>query len=262
MGVTRNNNRAFTLIEMAVVIGITAIIISFAISVGTAQIEAQKTTITKQRIQFITERISNYARLYRHLPCPADPDLAPNLALSGIGQGTNDSTSPTCVATLQAGSGITNGAVPYKTLGISEAATIDGWGNRIRYVVDEDLVYTGDTWVAGSVQTGYANHGNPTMYTSATSPANDRPVLGNITLEDAGGTTLRNDVAFAVLSHGANGLGAYPADGGSANATTGATGDELSNSTSLTNAVVWSPTIVGGFDDLLLYRTKWQIEGF
>jgi sugar lactone lactonase YvrE len=90
-------------------------------------------------------------------------------------------------------SGVAEGAVPTRALKLPDDYMYDGWGKRFRYAVDPSAT------VAGSI---------PSM-TLSCSP---------ITINDSTGAVRSAAAIYALISHGANGHGAYTSNGVTLNA--------------------------------------------
>jgi len=123
----------FSLIEIAVVLVILAILVTAVGIPLAAQLDQQRTIETQKQLESIKEAIFGFAMANGRLPCPA--------ALAGT-SGVEDGTPSTGVCNTY------SGFVPAATLGLSpldsSGLLVDGWGltqNRIRYAVrDIDIV--------------------------------------------------------------------------------------------------------------------------
>ena len=164
-----NSSRGFTLVEIAVALAIIALLSVGAI--GALQMAIMRTRIaeTREALQAAREAVTAYAVANRSLPCPAAAGA------DGLEQSRAGGSCTT-----------TRGLLPWATLGVRG---VDGWGNRIGYMVSPALVKA---------------------------PA-DRIRLENtgdiqIVLRDAAGNEISAAtsaaVAFALWSHGQNGRGA------------------------------------------------------
>ncbi len=235
----------FSLLELSVVMVIAAILLTMAVSVGSSRIEAQKIQATNERILFIMAALDQYVREYNHLPCPADGSDDSSAATFGVGDGT-DTDGGDCLEENfdVATNNVVSGTVPFVTLGLAAVVAEDGWGNKFTYVVDEDLTFVD-------------RDDPPTVgYTDDSTP-------GEIEVENGAGTTIASDVAVLVISHGKNGHGAWRGKGGANRRDAGVadTTDEGKNS-HISNTydeefVQIYPT--SSFDDIIWYRTKWQL---
>jgi prepilin-type N-terminal cleavage/methylation domain-containing protein len=123
--------RGFSLVEIAVVLVIIAILAT-AIGVPLAsQLDQQKTKDTEKQLELIKEAIYGFAMANGRLPCPASATSNGKEAFAIGGPADGDCSS-------------TSGWVPAVTLGLSPVDSsgyfVDAWGltaNRVRYAVSE-----------------------------------------------------------------------------------------------------------------------------
>ncbi len=131
--------RGFTLIELAVVITVVGLLAVAAIGFAIPTIKTARTIETQNKMASIQTALRAYAMTNYRLPCPANPDktpagnAAPNDPPWGFerGSGLEGDAVPNNCGSLPN----TVGVVPFKTLGLSEDAVKDGWGNMISYHV-------------------------------------------------------------------------------------------------------------------------------
>lgn len=163
----------FTLLEMAIVLAITALLATSMVMSVKQQQTVQTTRETRTQLAEIKEALLGYAIINGHLPCAADPAIATGNANAGVGTG-----SP-C--------DFTAGVLPWVDLGVAEA---DAWGRRFSYRVRDIFA-------------------NP----PALSPTPDFTLADAGTIEvrpDAAITnTIGRELVAIVISHGKNGRGAY-----------------------------------------------------
>jgi len=103
--------KGFSLIELAIVLVVVALLLGGLLVPLTMQIEQQKTRETQKAMEEIKEALIGYAIIHGSLPCPttqADP--------ANVNYGAAD---PTCATPSS------EGYLPWKTLGVAE---MDGWG--------------------------------------------------------------------------------------------------------------------------------------
>jgi prepilin-type N-terminal cleavage/methylation domain-containing protein len=135
--------RAFTLIEVAVVLVIVGLVISGLLGSLTAQIEQQKLSETRTTISNIKESLLGYAMANGRFPCPAATPNGVVTALESFVSGGN-ATNGKC-------STFFGGFVPSVTLGLSptdtEGYVLDGWNNPIRYAIIDLSDDTNTTYV-------------------------------------------------------------------------------------------------------------------
>ena len=203
----------FTLIELAVSLAIIALLLGALMVPLNTQIDQQRINDTNKQLTLISEAIAGFAVTTGRLPCPATPTAANTLA----GAGLENKPGAAC--------GITEGVVPWATLGMPE---LDAWGRRFTYRVTP--AFADDP--AGGVQASFA-----------------LADTGNINITTAGGAvTIAANMAAAVVSHGKNGAGAYLPDGGRLAL---GTADELENADADANFVSKVPD--ANFDDLVAW---------
>jgi len=120
--------RGFTLVEMAVVMAIVALLLGGLVVTVSAQIDLQRTSETRATLENIREALIGFAAANGRLPCPAS---ATSNGLEGFSVG-GTALNGQC-------SNFYNGFVPAATLGVTptdaSGFVLDGWGNRIRYAV-------------------------------------------------------------------------------------------------------------------------------
>jgi prepilin-type N-terminal cleavage/methylation domain-containing protein len=116
-------DRGFTLVEMAMVLMIVALLLGGLLPTISSQVEQQRVSETLKRLDEIQQALIGFAVRYGRLPCPAAPGSTGVESPSGGGNCTN----------------FYNGFVPASTLGLSQTDSqgyaIDPWGNRIHYAV-------------------------------------------------------------------------------------------------------------------------------
>ncbi len=217
--------KGFSLIEMAIVLTIVALLLAGLVPTVSSQIEQARRNETRKQLDEIQQALIGYAIINGRLPCPANPAFLTGTANAG--------TEVACTA------GTLNGVLPWITLGVAET---DAWGNRFTYRVTESFA---DSIAAATVTP---------PGTCATIPANSSFALcsdGDITIKDgAAGNNIATKIAVVVVSHGPKSAGAYTPQGG-ATRIAGAMGDELENANNDTTFV--SKTTDIGFDDIVVW---------
>jgi prepilin-type N-terminal cleavage/methylation domain-containing protein len=258
----------FTLLELAIVLVIIALVTGMAITSGISVVETARLTATQKKMKAIDDALMQYRASNDRLPCPADLTItqgSANFGLeagagagSAIGTGTGVCTGTGMLPAANfTGAGATNtsqtaaeGAIPAITLGLSPDFMYDGWGNHFRYAVD--LSYTAGGAFAGT---------------------NIGCVNAAVTVNDANGNARSTGSVYALISHGANGHGAYTRNGVIENAGSVNT-NELTNChcNSSGASTGYAPTYVqmqqtsdpanalDNFDDLVSYKERWQMQ--
>lgn len=108
--------RGFTLVEMAIVLAIVALLLAGLLPTISSQIEQARRNDTRKQISEIQQALMGFAIINGRLPCPTtttDP--------ASVNYGKEDSAA-ICSANYAA-----EGYLPWKTLGVSE---IDAWGTK------------------------------------------------------------------------------------------------------------------------------------
>ena len=106
--------KGFTLVEIAIVLAIVALLVGGMLVPVSAQIDQQKIADTRKTIDLIKESLSGFAMVKGYLPCPA-------IAATN---GNEDRSSGACNKRV--------GFVPWVTLG---TPPLDAWGHLFRYSV-------------------------------------------------------------------------------------------------------------------------------
>jgi prepilin-type N-terminal cleavage/methylation domain-containing protein len=268
IGKTLPNKRGFTLLELSIVLTLIGVILGMGLVILTATTQAAQFNTTVARMDAIHKMVLNFAVANDRIPCPGDLTLTTSSANYGYEAGAGSGSSPgvgtgVCsggsmspVANNVASSGTAEGAVPTRALKLSDDYMYDGWGRKIRYAVDPTYTVAGSLPVTG-VCTATAT-----------------PDASAITVDDASGAARTSMGAYALVSHGANGHGAYTSGGVMMN--TGSTNTAelgncncssagVANATYVPTYVQKAPTIdptttTDNFDDIVTYRDAWQLQ--
>lgn len=207
-------SRGFSLIELAIVLMIVALLLGGLIVPLSTQVDQGKINETRIQQEILRESLIGFALTHGRLPCPAQASLPRGDANAGV-EATNSS-----VCTCQSSSGSTKsvayissgnvtcasdatsitGVVPWVTLGVPET---DAWNRRYTYRVTRAFAQTS------------------TKFTLSSSGVPD------VISASSGGNPVADNVPAISISHGKNGLGAYNTDG---TQISGASGDEAENS--------------------------------
>lgn len=233
-----HSSRGFTLAEMAIVVLLVGILLTFGVGLVQAQLENSAISVTKKRQEAIRDALIGYLGKYRRLPCPESaltPPPASNLALDGIEDRLNTpaGTPPVPIPTQKCFT--TFGTLPFVTLGLSREMALDGWNNFFTY----QLTNTPYDWTrTASFNTG--NQGGITV--------NDRLNIAVVPYP--------TPAVVVLVSHGKNGAGAFTVKGTRNALPVASDVDQLENTSN--NAVFMrreisdSTTATGGtFDDIV-----------
>jgi len=255
---------AFSLVELSVVLVIISILVVGTIQVSVTTSRNSKYQITKQRIEAIYQAMGNYLLANAKLPCPASiialKASDTNYGLAGTTDGDcNDGAGVYLGDSVGNSDHLVYGMVPTKTLGLPSEIGEDGFGNKFTYILaigfSEDDI--------SSSSTGFGSMSTYTGLISVQESLDGTNYLVN-----------SNDAAFVIISHGANGYGAFGANSSSQSSTSGSSDDEQSNFGSSFTSVGANDTATfystdskfvsrgdsdETFDDILFYKTRNQM---
>lgn len=209
----------FSLVEMAIVLAIVALLLAGLLPTLSSQIEQQKTKETQATLAEIKDALIGFAIANGNLPCPA----------KSASDGTEDRNTGTGACNTR------QGFIPWVTLGVSK---LDAWGRIFHYSATP--AYTNST-------TKF-KLGDARDITIRTRNATDTLVnLSN-----------SNDIPAVILSHGKNGYGATLNDGTAFGGTSATNTDEQTNYSALGTTFVSKDqstrtTGSGEFDDLVIW---------
>ena len=227
----------FTLVELAVVMFILALLLSsLLVPLGT-QVDQSNISATQKSLNDVKETLIGFGLANGRLPCPADPTIATGQPNAGV-------ETTTCTG------GAVNGVLPWATLGVNET---DAWGRRYTYSV-----------TASYADAIPANTFTPPVTCTPTPPPTQSSFAlcsqGSIIVTD-GSSNIATQIPAVVVSHGKDGYGAYTSLGTQLS-TTGAGSDELKNSdadvtfTFVSRPYTDNPAATGGaFDDIVVWIT-------
>jgi len=208
----------FSLVELTVVLVIVALLSGGLMFGLSAQREAATLQDARRQLEAVREALLGFAMANGRLPCPAPANLANTDANAGR------APAPPCDNALQ------HGVVPWVTLGLPET---DPWGNRLSYFGSNRF-------------TGALTGGAQASFTISTGVPPDNAGLADI--RNLAGSTVAIETGAVVVSHGANGNGAFRPDGSKI---ADGIGGELENSDADQTFVADTPT--PGFDDQLVW---------
>lgn len=228
---TRHMSKSgFTLIEMAMVLLIVALLLGGGLTVLSTQIEQQKFKDTQKSLEDAKEALIGYAASHTetgapatrpYLPCP-DKTTAAGIGTPNDGLEDRAAAGGGCVVASGEGN------LPWVTLGL---AGTDSWGNRFRY----------------RVTPAFSNSVTGMLLTSA----------GTLTVNNQSLAPQAAAVPVVILSHGHNGWGATSSAGVVIAAPPGANLNETENTNGNTTFVSSAPgetgAVGGEFDDIVTW---------
>ncbi|MDM8561167.1 prepilin-type N-terminal cleavage/methylation domain-containing protein [Candidatus Parabeggiatoa sp. HSG14] len=111
-------SHGFTLVEIAVVLAIIALLIGGLLIPMSMQVDQHRIKVTQQRLEEIKEALIGFTTINGYLPCPTDEN----------GKESRTLTQTTCNTYDQS-----DGYLPWNNLGVEG---YDAWGHPFRYRVD------------------------------------------------------------------------------------------------------------------------------
>ncbi len=191
--------RGFSLIELCIIITVFSLLMAGILGSQNLNREVARMTSENSGLNALQKSIQAFYQTNKYLPCPASRAQAPDTAGYGVSTDCSLTTAP--AGTVHVGVAADDyqlriGAVPTRALGLPDRMGIDPWGNRITYVLMRKLGMdaAGYTAYAPTATTGYfqiVDAAGAVTYGSST-------------------TTI---VAYALITHGADGKGAYTKQG-------------------------------------------------
>jgi prepilin-type N-terminal cleavage/methylation domain-containing protein len=137
--------RGFTLVELAIVLGIVTLLLTGLFVSVSAQIDLQRLSETRATIESAREALLGFAAANGRLPCPASDISNGQEAFCTTASG--GCTHTTVIQAHGRCNRFFNGFLPAAALGITptdnQGYALDGWGNRLRYAVADNQVIAG-----------------------------------------------------------------------------------------------------------------------
>ena len=164
----------FTLVELAIVLVIVALLASGLMVGIAAQRNAAETIDAQRQLENIRETLTGFALTHGRLPCPA----LPNLTSSDASVGVENCAQP-------------HGVLPWVTLGLPE---VDPWGRRLTY-------YAHGSFTAAVPSGALASFTLDTVGNA------------NVKAGSGSSSNVASDLPAVVVSHGSRGAGAWQPNG-------------------------------------------------
>jgi len=245
------SHSGFTLVEIAVVMMIIALLLGGLVPTLSTQMESQRIKETLSQMEEINQALIGFALVNGRLPCPAQSTIASGQTNAGLeasmgsycacqtSTGSNKTIAYAGAGKVTCADSSVTGVLPWASLGLKET---DAWGRRYTYRV---ATYFSDTVASATYGTGCSPTPAPVGNSSF---ALCSPGIANISSAASGGTTVASNMPAVYISHGKNGLGAYLSDG---TQISGASGDEAENSDN--NNTFVSHDLTATYDDLVAW---------
>jgi prepilin-type N-terminal cleavage/methylation domain-containing protein len=206
---TRSTAPGFTLVELAVVLAIVALLLGSLMYTLSAQVEQRNFDDTRRRLEHARELVLAFAIANGRLPCPARSTSAgAEVRDASTGECTSGGVQDYYGGTLAGGA--IGGLLPAVTIGYPQVDAagfaMDAWQYRIRYAVAKNI-----TGCAGTSSTPHFVHAANLKKNGITCQPSDLLICKSatgITASSCGGAanqiTTQNLVAAIVFSTGKN----------------------------------------------------------
>lgn len=247
------SKKAFSLIELSVVIVVLAIVVTGLLSISINAAVNDKTKKSKDNIDQIYKAMGAYLLKNNHLPCPAPITSVKSTAVL---YGKASGTAGTCADEdgVYSHQNLVYGMVPIRDLEIPKQLAEDGFGNKFGYLVYKEFTDTALFGTASSNARGIDVKNNTTSLVASTELA-----------------------MFAIISYGANKYGAFNANSATQNSASTLAAEQANYPTSLDNSPVSpspntatfststtnkitlnasSTTTSSVFDDIVFFKTR------
>jgi prepilin-type N-terminal cleavage/methylation domain-containing protein len=140
----------FSLVELSIVIAILGVVATFGLQAAANLANRTATSVSRERIVLVDDAVARFFKIYGRLPCPALKTTAPETITYGL----EDCSNGLLITGTTIGGGLMSGAVPFKTLNLPTMFAIDGFYNKVNYVVTKNLTAAGGDVGAAPIYTG------------------------------------------------------------------------------------------------------------
>jgi microcystin-dependent protein/type II secretory pathway pseudopilin PulG len=252
------NNKSFSIVELTIVLLIISIITTTSVSLYSSKIEVENIKSTKVKMAVIYESIKAFVKMYKRMPCPADPKSkidAPEFGIESVASSEDGESSTDCNESYKSSDDkIYQGAVPIYALGLNNEMIKDDFGYKFSYVIVKGHQNAFDY---NNIDESISNVTDSFEYAAREDSA--------ITLT-SGSNYHEEKPLFLLISHGKNGYGAYNYNGNLELSTPQQQDDKKheeynyqysdpsSNASDITNEFYYDGNLA--FDDIVFFKTK------
>lgn len=254
------DSHGFSLIELAVLMTVLAAAMVATLSwIAPSSTEnAQRITVTRERMDAITQALHAFRSKYGRLPCPANPAYGEDHQNNGM----EDCWERAAFTDSMRGS------IPTRTLGISPEYGQDGWNRLFSYQVSRMICdYDPTAPIANQVGqpincsagdyeqgSGAAGAGSGWLSINTTDPTSNCADGVSCSI------SVTANLAFIVISHGPNGLGAWLPSGAQKGNGSISAREARNVHSGAGDTDFWDDHFSNSFDDLTYYETRDQVN--
>ena len=216
--------RGFSLVEMALVLLIVGLLAAVFLPATNTLLDNNRRKETRAKLEALEQAMVRFVLANRRLPCPADGDLPPGNA----NQGLELAAGGACTALA-----LTNGVVPWRSLGVSQTDAMDAWNTMVSYRVWGGAAVAGSLTLADGMNMQALDPTNPgavnTWLSTRGLRACNAAVCAVGSAAELASKANGNGVAYFLISHGPNRFGGFSADGNYLGTSVGAPPGPLEN---------------------------------
>lgn len=290
-----NSSGGFSLLELAVVVLIIGVLAAGVLTLARPLLAQTQLTATEANMDRVIDVISAYAQRNHRIPCPANPDEAGGVEPFGAEAGSGAGGDQIGDCDNPAGGERFEGIVPFRTLGMKAEEVRDGYGRFLTYAlspvfgrdtqqalgahkrcrVDGTWVQEGDSrnlhkarfccpdiGVAPSTDLIVKDEDGAPLWPLVRDASAASYDAADVAFSSAATFSLAADnttvLAFAIVSHGMNGYGAFLSTGSRLSSGGAAVSTDENENLDGDNVFVSRDRSVL-FDDVLMWRTQDQI---
>lgn len=205
---------------MAVVLLIVGLLASVFLPATNTMLDNSRRKESRAKLQAIEQAMARFVVVNGRLPCPANGALAPG----NVAQGLEQPNPGTAVCTAVA---LTNGVVPWRTLGLAQDDVTDAWNTLVTYRVwaGASVAASSLTQPAGMTMSNLdpaTQNAQIQVFLQARGfrICNTTPCAIGAAAELTSRTGMTG-TAYVLISHGANRVGGFSVDGAYLNTANG-----------------------------------------
>jgi prepilin-type N-terminal cleavage/methylation domain-containing protein len=189
--------RAFTLLELSIVLAVVSLIAGVGMSIATNSLKAADRITTQEKLAVIKSALESHAQSYGYLPCPSNLTLVSTSSSFGVEarSGTSCTVSAPGLVGVATNS-VFIGSVPVRTLGLPDHYAADAWGGKFTYAVSAPLAANAISY-AGSGSTIAVRFGTRASNYNVTQERKSLPYSGVTSNGGIARLTLASTVGLA-----------------------------------------------------------------
>ena len=198
-GIITKLRSAFSLLEISIILTGVSVLITSSVAIKNRSMEGSKYLETKQKINDIEVAVAAYYAKNGYFPCPADPRVNIKSRSVGASEKTSDSNATCDREVLSSDGKFYAGSVPSRELGLSYNYILDGWGNKLTFIVPSGVEFNDYIDVPSSIANTPTNYTNLILWADssdvATMSVDGSGNILEVNDKSGNGYNLKQDVA-------------------------------------------------------------------